>query len=230
MIVKCKNCGKEFLTYPSKIKLKKGRYCSRKCYLESRESVIRKCLYCGNKFKVKKSWFIKGKGKFCSRSCMGKYQSKFRTGNESSHWQGGASTLICKNCGKEFKPRGPYELTQEYPRKYCSRRCAELDMTKEKHPCWKGGISKEPYPFDFDKELKEIIKKRDGYQCQLCDISQNGIELSIHHIDYNKKNLNKANLITLCKACNAKVNFNRNYWKNYFTDSIENLKGVEANA
>jgi len=161
---------------------------------------------------------------------MGKYQSKFRIGDKSSHWKGGVPTLICENCGKEFKPHGLYELTQEYPQKYCSRKCAELYMKKEKHPCWKGGISKEPYPFDFDEELKEFIRKKDNYQCQLCGVSQDGTKLSIHHIDYNKKNLSEINLITLCKACNAKVNFNRNYWKNHFMNLIENLEGVEASA
>ena len=33
--------------------------------------------------------------------------------------------------------------------------------------------------------------------------------LAIHHIDYNKKNNKEENLITLCRSCNVKVNFNR---------------------
>lgn len=32
MIVKCKCCGKEFKTYKSKLKLGKGKYCSKNCY------------------------------------------------------------------------------------------------------------------------------------------------------------------------------------------------------
>ena len=33
MIKKCKVCGNEFITYPSKIKIGRGKYCSRKCCL-----------------------------------------------------------------------------------------------------------------------------------------------------------------------------------------------------
>jgi len=38
----------------------------------------------------------------------------------------------------------------------------------------------------------------------------------IHHIDYNKLNCQSNNLICLCKKCNSKVNFNRDYWYAYF--------------
>lgn len=37
-----------------------------------------------------------------------------------------------------------------------------------------------------------------------------------NHIDYNKHNLSPENLVTLCKSCHAKTNFNRNYWIKYF--------------
>ncbi len=33
-----------------------------------------------------------------------------------------------------------------------------------------------------------------------------------NHIDYNKKNSNLNNLITLCGSCHTKTNTNRNYW------------------
>lgn len=38
----------------------------------------------------------------------------------------------------------------------------------------------------------------------------------VHHIDYNKLNCNPNNLITLCKSCHMKTNFNREYWLDYF--------------
>ena len=31
MILNCKTCGKEFKTYPSRIKIRKGKYCSKEC-------------------------------------------------------------------------------------------------------------------------------------------------------------------------------------------------------
>lgn len=92
----------------------------------------------------------------------------------------------------------------------------------EKNPSWRGGISKEPYAFEFNKQLKELIRNRDGYKCQLCGMPEceNIVKLSIHHIDYIKKNCLPDNLITLCGSCNAKVNFNRDYWEGYFQDKI----------
>ena len=87
-----------------------------------------------------------------------------------------------------------------------------------KNPSWQGGISKEPYAFEFNKQLKELIRNRDGYKCQLCGMPEceNIVNLSIHHIDYIKKNCLPNNLIALCSSCNAKVNFNRDYWTEYF--------------
>ena len=43
-----------------------------------------------------------------------------------------------------------------------------------------------------------------------------GEALTVHHIDYDKENCKENNLITLCKQCNSRVNFNRKYWTNYF--------------
>lgn len=86
---------------------------------------------------------------------------------------------------------------------------------------WLGGKSFEPYPIEFTQELKRQIKERDGYICQLCKVfgkrfKRGGSVLSVHHIDYNKENCKKDNLITLCRRCNCKVNFNRKYWEKYF--------------
>lgn len=47
----------------------------------------------------------------------------------------------------------------------------------------------------------------------------------VHHIDYNKQNNNPENLITLCNRCNSKVNFNREYWTQYFQEIMFRKKG-----
>lgn len=82
----------------------------------------------------------------------------------------------------------------------------------EKHYNWKGGISNEPYSFNFDEELKMLIRKRDFFKCKLCSAPA----LIVHHIDYNKKNSNKDNLITLCNRCHSKTNHHREYWIKLF--------------
>jgi HNH endonuclease len=98
----------------------------------------------------------------------------------------------------------------------------------EKHPAWRGGISFEPYGVDFNKKLREQIRKRDGYRCQECFRHQNELRtktnksyrLVIHHIDYNKKNNNPNNLISLCKSCHTQTNWNREQWIEYYKDKV----------
>jgi len=78
---------------------------------------------------------------------------------------------------------------------------------------WRGGISFEPYSINWTQTLKRSIRERDKYTCQIC--SKNPA-IQVHHIDYDKKNCNPDNLITLCKGCHSKTSFNREYWIKYF--------------
>lgn len=81
---------------------------------------------------------------------------------------------------------------------------------------WKGGISNWKYTIDWTISLRQSIRERDNYTCQLCKEKQGDIALSVHHIDYNKENCNPNNLISLCVRCHLKTNHNRDYWENYF--------------
>lgn len=79
-------------------------------------------------------------------------------------------------------------------------------------PGWKGGISCEPYcDVWLDKDFKESIKQRDGYRCMNSNCWKTSKRLSIHHIDYIKKNCNPNNLITLCTSCNSRANKDREW-------------------
>lgn len=89
----------------------------------------------------------------------------------------------------------------------------------EKSNLWQGGKSFEEYGFDWTKTLRKSIRERDNYICMICGRYQSNLdkkEFAVHHIDYNKKNCNPLNLITLCHSCHRKTNLNRNYWKKYF--------------
>ena len=110
------------------------------------------------------------------------------------------------------------------------RSCARIEQYKDPatHPMWLDGISKLPYAFEFTEELKESIRKRDNYECQKCgqtqeqELKQRNCKLAVHHIDYDKINCQKDNLISLCQICNTKVNTDRDYWFSYFTYIMEN--------
>jgi len=93
-----------------------------------------------------------------------------------------------------------------------------LALSGDKAPHWKGGIAVGEYCDAWaDKEFKRDIKERDGYKCQnpLCYGESNN--LCIHHIDYDKKNCNPSNLITICFSCNGRANHNRDFWEEFYT-------------
>lgn len=85
-----------------------------------------------------------------------------------------------------------------------------------KHHNWHGGKSYIDYPREFNDGLREQIRKRDNYICQICDRRQKRGEIGfdIHHWTYDKKDLD--HLITLCHTCHTKTNYNRNLWVLYF--------------
>lgn len=93
----------------------------------------------------------------------------------------------------------------------------------ENSPCWKGGISFEPYSIEFTNELRRNIRERDNYICQLCNEKQNGRKFDVHHIDYDKDNSHPKNLITLCRSCNVIVNSDRKVWMRIFQNRM--IKG-----
>jgi len=95
----------------------------------------------------------------------------------------------------------------------------------EKHWNWQNGKSFEPYSSEWTEGLKKEIKERDGYQCQNPYCEEKDLVLSVHHIDYNKKNSEFWNLIVLCVGCNAKANYNKEYWQALYTKIMEEKIG-----
>jgi len=104
-------------------------------------------------------------------------------------------------------------------------KCPKISETKirrgshklEKNSNWNGGSSFEPYGLEFNKALKNKIRKRDNYECQLCGLKENGKSHIPHHINYNKRDNREENLILLCNSHHSQTNYNRQYWINIFT-------------
>lgn len=92
----------------------------------------------------------------------------------------------------------------------------------ENNPNWWGGLKKNPYPAEFNKLLKEKIRKKYDYTCCLCgrtereELEELNQVLCVNHIDFDKNNCKEENLNTLCVRCNVKINREREYWTNYF--------------
>lgn len=90
------------------------------------------------------------------------------------------------------------------------------------NPSWRGGLSFESYGQEFNDKLKDRIREVFGFECQRCFISQFelGYKLIAHHIDYNKKNNDPSNLISLCRNCHMETNFNREEWESFFLKEV----------
>jgi hypothetical protein len=104
--------------------------------------------------------------------------------------------------------------------------CTKCRIGKN-HPSWVNGISYEPYGLDWTERLRKKIRKRDNYTCQLCNEKIKGRKIDVHHIDYNKKNNVKENLISLCHPCHIKTNTNRDYWTPYFYNYLAEKHGYK---
>jgi hypothetical protein len=102
----------------------------------------------------------------------------------------------------------------------CDKINFSLRHIGDKNHQWKGGISCEPYCQDWTKEYKDFIKERDGYKClnPMCNRKIN--KLCVHHIDYNKKNCQSDNLITICTSCNSAANTDREWHKVWYQSII----------
>jgi hypothetical protein len=102
-------------------------------------------------------------------------------------------------------------------------------LSGEKSLLWRGGISKQKYPNEYKRLRREKkIQKRDDFTCQLCgDYFSNPHKrgdrkfLTIHHIDYNKKNNQENNLISLCNFCNNSANTSREQWTKFFRERLK---------
>lgn len=199
-----------------------------------KEKIQKKCLNCGKIFELAPS---KKDRKFCSEKCYHKYSSQhYRGKNHPLHQK--RIVKVCSICGRNFEVR-----LCEKERKYCSRECymqAKRNnqypesgfQSKENHWNWKGGVSFLPYPSEFNDKLKEKIRQRDNYTCQICGKKQEELmgyhkKFPVHHIDYNKNNCREDNLITLCIGCHAMINKNRSNWKYYFYERMRSLWGFD---
>ncbi len=148
--------------------------------------------------------------------------SKAKKGKKSSNYIDGRTNkkYYCKICNNKISIfSGIYQRGICWN---CSRKEVGKKIRGKNHGNWQDGKSFEEYGAGFDNALKEQVRFRDKYKCQVCGCSQleNGRQFDVHHINYNKKNNNINNLIALCISCHTKTGINRNYWKKYFNEVI----------
>jgi hypothetical protein len=80
-------------------------------------------------------------------------------------------------------------------------------------------LNKERTTLFYDKHYRELILNEQNSKCAECGIGNSNSKFHLHHIDYNKLNDNRENLIFLCHSCHSKTtNSKRNKWIKYYTD------------
>lgn len=93
----------------------------------------------------------------------------------------------------------------------------------EKSNFWAWWVCHSPYSEDRTIMLRRSIRQRDNYICQICNKQQWDTTFDVHHIDYDKKNCNPINLITLCKNCHIRTNTQREYRKEILLQRIQSF-------
>ena len=212
----CKQCGYAFSVRPSAAKSR--CYCSRACVHKWQSANLRGraspswnegkelvCEWCGDAFSVKPS---RANQSYCSTACA----SKANTGEQHHRWGGGPSDKICEQCGQAYTVGRAHAEVQ----RFCSGSCMGKAYSGSESPSWRGGLSFQPHGPEFNNALKQTIRERDNYVCQICGSPENGRAHACHHIDYDKQNSAIDNLILLCTTCHNKTNHNRAYWQAHF--------------
>lgn len=164
---------------------------------------------------------------------------------DSPHWKGGKPK--CLDCGKQLSSykskrcnhcnkvgnKNPMFNKAGFKNKNHTEQTKQLislSVSGEKHPNWQGGIAYDERQKEFFLK-RDFIRQRDNYTCQnfSCNMTEEehlivyGLSLSVHHIDYNKKNNEDINLISLCNQCNARANYNRDYWQKLYQEKIQQI-------
>jgi len=127
--------------------------------------------------------------------------------------------MHCQNCKKEVDPvviPTPETIHE------AALRCPECD----RFLAWK---AKEK---NTGKRPKNPITPRGlGIDfCELCRLSRADLPdketLEIHHLDWNYENNTRENLLVVCTACHAMVNFSKTY-RGHFARKIQRITGVK---
>lgn len=194
--------------------------CNYSCHMtrlwrERRAEVSDKeCPICGQTFGIKpgqKPATFK-RNQHCSRKCATEHSRRAIIARHvlPEKW--------CVVCGVRLELRdrsqsqGKEHIASFKARKTCGPECAAGLVSRQKI-AHNADIRATPYPPKFTDALKRSIRDRDNHTCQWCGNTEGERAFDVHHIDYNKENCTKGNLITLCRTCHRKTTFgDRGEW------------------
>jgi len=227
MLAICQQCGKEFKTYPSRVRDGKAKFCSKECYFASYTNKERcVCKNCGKVYYVAVSQLGKT---YCSKRCMEEYLRK--TGFWTPH-----EVSTCAQCGKRFEHRGCedrkfcshgcYAESMRIPKaEYSKNRVAYTKRYRRAHPekaaKWKHKrrALKNGYGGNFTEEEWKCLKAEHDHTCR-CGKQEPEIKLTVDHViplyqwgewvkthDVPYKWNDIENIQPLCGRCNSSKSY-----------------------
>ena len=150
---------------------------------QKRKGIEVKCRFCSNAFVTRADQ----PAKYCSRSCG--YEDKKRR-----------VQLECAQCGKSFDRKIRHTKGSKSGLFFCTRTCKDeaqkLGGIKEIQPPHFGTASGEPRISIYRAKFTE-----DDLACSRCGYKEFSSCVEIHHLDHDRSNNEKSNLIPLCCNC-----------------------------
>lgn len=176
------------------------------------------CHSCGKIFSRKRSEVNRTMYQYCSPEC---YTTLSRGPNHPRYQ---ALFDTCGWCNQIIQIKG----NQVGQRNFCSRPCANAAHSEyisgTNNPRYIDGGGTSRYSKEF-RDVAILVRNRHGHQCVLCQRSriENGQELDVHHINYDKQDNRPGNLVALCRWCHGKMHGSpeqRHQWKEFWLDVL----------
>jgi predicted nucleic acid-binding Zn ribbon protein len=168
---------------------------------------LTECLWCGDSFESNETYFnING---FCSEECYFTYKETVPIIKSNT-------SKICVICGSLFEGNEEF-CSASCSIKYCEERGIWYQRVKLKMP--------NPYCKKFNLDLKTRVREFFNDKCVICGKTknENRRNLSVHHVNYDKKagcNGNEILLAPLCDTCHHTVHKDKEYWGNVLESII----------
>lgn len=171
------------------------------------------CEWCGDDFEVYPNRH--DDVRFCGSKCSTKARSEYFSGENGPGWKGGKGEFECDYCGTSF--RRHKSNVDGYDQTFCGLECygkwRSENVCGEDHPQYINGTNGFAYGPGWNEAKRRAVRKRDGFQCQSCDVGQEEHKevydrrLAVHHIiparkfDDPQERNRMDNLISFCMRC-----------------------------
>lgn len=217
----CTECGKVITRAPKHFAKVVKPFCSRSCQnkhmtRENHHAYVPKgkCPTCNTEL-------TRTDVTYCSEACVP------RTGEDNPKYLQRLD-IPCDECGEMLQRTE----TLMNPTNFCTMECknayhARL-MRGKNNPRYKNGMCKsytrqrEAYK-GFTLKIRKAVRKRDNNTCQVCGKTkeEHGMNMHVHHVDYNKGNNSQDNLICVCRYCHGIIHGDENKWQEILLEKLK---------